>query len=258
MIFVIAMKLIFSIVLLCLCKPLIGQNKIFSNKKKFYYSAIFIQNGDTITKEEIIIEPFNRPWIFQARVQKSMKYHYDFDTIGLKNFIHYRSGIQTSREVYFERHNKVMTTPHWLYSPKKEITGYKEDSTSRFYIHPPRRNHYSITQLAPHPQVYYTALRDTACYYNSSMIWGQYIFKHKINVKPYEGSEFKRDERMWDIYSESTSTEYKENTLRAVFSKEIGFLNLSYKFYNNTELYIRLVRIEEKIKRKEIKVIYQK
>lgn len=251
------MKFFFLVITFFILDSYFSQNTIFTNKKKFYYSAILIQNGDTITKEMIIIEPFSRPWIFQARVQNSMKYNYNLDTVGLKSFVHYRSNTQKKREEYYYKNHKVMMFARWPFSSKKEITGYIEDSTSCFFIHPPRNNQYSITQIAPHPKIYYTALRDTACYYNTGLVWGEYNFKHKIETNPYDGVEFDRIEKLWEINGVSTSETYNENRLYAIFSKQIGFLRLRYKFYNNTEINLELVKVEEKGRRRnEVKVIF--
>ena len=42
----------------------LSQNKFLDSNKVYEYNAIFINNnGDTLTREKMIIHPLNKPWI---------------------------------------------------------------------------------------------------------------------------------------------------------------------------------------------------
>lgn len=219
---------------------LFGQNKVFSNSKLIVYYAEFIQNGDTLTKENVKIKPSKKKWFWQPWSQKSMKYLYDFDTANLKSFKDYLPASDSMKKAYFEKKGKVWTCKGFLVSDKQEITGYINNEKILF-IHPPRKMQYGYTQLAPFPEVYFETLRDSVVMYKYDF-YGENTSTVLTKVSPFKSQKYS-DYKMWKLEGVSKSQKYGDNFIEIIYCHELGFVSIKYQLFNNTFINFELLEI---------------
>ena len=234
-----------------------SQNKFIDSTKIYEYYAVFINtNGDTLTKEKMIIHPLEKPWWIQ-KTQKTYEIQYFPDSIGLLKFKSYSPKIQKK----IDKLIKLNSLKFWF--SKKEITGGITDSFQyEIFLHPPRLNQYDYTQIAPFPVIIKGSLKEVPMEYNFNLHYygsipptagkfkGQYYGSYKtipINIYQYRDLTW---ENCWEIKAVNTHENIPPNYLNAVYNKNDGFLLLHYRFFDNTQIIIQLekIRNSKKIK----------
>lgn len=121
---------------------------------------------------------------------------------------------------------------------KADTTGFIE-SEKGVWIHPPRQNQYSITEIAPFPCIKKDVLVGDV-YQNMLKIgkgWGNWSdvdveFNYSVEyIKPVN------TDTIWKIIAYS-ELESKMNTCEFIYSNEKGFISFKYAFYNGDNLLI--------------------
>jgi hypothetical protein len=123
------------------------------------------------------------------------------------------------------------------------------ENEKKYWIHPPRHNQYTITEIAPYPTV------EFPCELNKKFNyilwigsgWGEWEnLKLKSNYE-IVGTESKNigtlNYECWIIKSESES-ELGKSYLTTAYNGNLGFVEFIYSFYNNTEIKIELIGIK--------------
>ena len=247
-------KFTFSIVFFLITISAYAQEtKYFETKRDYIYTAVYIDSiGDTITNEKLIIRIPDKRWIAQPRVQKSVIYIYDTDTIDYKKFVN-------SDTYQHERNQRLYQKNGEFPLSKKETTGGLESKRySYIYMHPPRRNQYYMLFHAPHPYFFYSALEkesDTALitnqqFYGAGYMHQEYIYQnlgknevlgdsmntYQINVSSDLVTKKEYFLKEIDLYS---------STLDALFCMEYGFIKMHYEFKNGVRIEFDLVKVVE-------------
>ena len=230
-----------------------SQNKFIDSTKIYEYYAVFINtNGDTLTKEKMIIHPLEKPWWIQ-KTQKTYEIQYFPDSIGLLKFKSYSPKIQKK----IDKLIKLNSLKFWF--SKKEITGGITDSFQyEIFLHPPRLNQYDYTQIAPFPVIIKGSLKEVPMEYNFNLHYygsipptagkfkGQYYGSYKtIPINIYQSRDLTW-ENCWEIKAVNTHGNIPPNYLNAVYNKNDGFLLLHYRFFDKTEIIIKLIKITYK------------
>lgn len=218
----------------------------FEKGKEYEYNAIYIdKHGDTITNEKVIFRPLGRAWIGQPWLQKSIRYIYNTDTAGYKNYVDPEKFFHEKNMKYFAKKGKVRIS-------KKETTGGFYNDTI-FYMHPPRTNQYRMLFYAQHPRVLLNNLTDSVTTFMSSLtIYGMGVFKQENKVTPIpEKFIDNKKVKAWEMFTISVGDikeQFKEeklynSTLDAIFTKEFGFTKLHYTFENGIKIQFDLEKV---------------
>ena len=219
-------KLIILFIVLVKCSVLLGQDPVFTDGKIFTYRAIYEDSINQIFTEdtiELIITDI--PWKQQPDKQTTMiwKYHSRPDAI-IKS--------------------KIFSIG-WV---DIDSTGFIENENN-FFIHPPRHHQYSVTEIAPFPELQFP-LEINKEYKKIIFIgsgWGEWSqLKLKFNYKVSsltERSIGKDQYKCWMIQSTSTS-ELGQSKLDFTFSEEIGFIEMHYHIYNGIKIKFELIEIK--------------
>lgn len=227
----------------------LSQNKFLDSNKVYEYNAIFINNnGDTLTREKMIIHPLNKPWI--QKTQETYVIQYFPDSIGLLNYKSY----SLKKQKKIDKLKKSNTFNYWIQN--NEITGGTEDTLNgSLFLHSPRGNQYEYTQLAPLPHIVSGSLSDKQMeYYNVLYYFGSIppsAGKFKGEYKCYYTTIPIIDyslgnqtwKKCWKVKAYNTHKNINPNYLDAIYNKMDGFLLLHYRFFDNTQIIIQLEKV---------------
>lgn len=219
----------------------------FQEDCEYHYNAIYIDShGDTITEEILILKPLGRPWFFQPWLQVAIKYIYNTDTLGFKNYVDPDPWWHEKNQKYFSKKGKLKIS-------SSENTGAFA-KRGIFYMHPPRDNQYRMLFYSPHPFVYFKSLNDTTNKFKRNGgapgMGGETI--QEYTVTPLKDVAFNKSKiRAWKVYATSSGdyNDYKESlkiydsTLDAIFTKEYGFIKMHYNFENNIKIQFDLKEV---------------
>lgn len=215
------------IILLVVTSNLYSQERTFKNGQTYIYATEYKDlANDLIIYDTINLVITDKPWRGAPEKQKEMIWLYAIsqDSATFSNM--YTLGIVRS-----------------------DTTGYIENDT-RLFLHPPRHQHYTIIELAPFPEIdlplekgkEYQRLLFT------STGWGEFSqlkIKNKYLIKGSRKRQWNNESiSVWDIQSESQS-ELGITTADFVFNHTRGFMKIEYRFYNNIEINIKLIEINE-------------
>lgn len=219
------MRLRFLILIIVLVKFnfLLGQTSIFSAGKQFKYLAIYEDSINQIYIHDTI-ELFitDIPWKHQPYRQKTMIWKYNDNTDSIVKSKLFSIG--------------------WI---KFDSTGFIENE-EMIFIHPPRNNQFSYTEIAPFPQLLYP-LENNNEFQRFLFIgtgWGEWD-----NLKLKNNYEIVKNEKIvildneidcWFINSFSES-ELGVSYMDFIFNNEIGFIKMNYKFYDNKKIKFELI-----------------
>jgi hypothetical protein len=231
------------------CSSLFSQDTDYFNKnKEYHYNAIYIdRHGDTITQEKMILKPLGRPWLPQPWLQVAIKYIYNTDTVGYKNYVDPVEYFHKRNQKYFKKKGELLLSQH-------EKTGAYA-KRGKFYMHPPRTNQYRMLFYSAHPLVYFNALNDSVNHFTTDHIniigmGGRYI--QKYTVKPLADTLISNSQtEAWSVCATSggdfndyhESQNMYDSTLDAIFTKEFGFIKLHYEFENNIKIQFDLEEV---------------
>jgi hypothetical protein len=215
------------IILLLVYNPGFGQAKILTGKKTYFYSAYYCDSAKNIfIQDTILFMTTDIPWRSQPDKQITVIWEYP----NLVKDTQLRAKLRSIG---------------WL---KTDSTGGIENEV-KLWIHPPRNNQYTMTEIAPFPVVEYP------CELNKEYTGGLYIGSgwgdwenlhirckyHVVAKKIISIGSFKYPS--WLIESESDS-QLGRSRLNMAFNENIGFLNFYYTLYNNIRIIIDLFKIE--------------
>jgi len=239
----------------------VAKNKchFLDNGRIFYYDAILIdKHGDTITNEKFEIIPLGRPWLFQ-RIQQAYKIIYHPDTAGLRNFRFFDDYecMNEKRQNYYKKHHRVLLHTNALErlftnekSEVSEITGGIDDYY-HFWLHPPRCNQYYYTQFAPYPLVYKSMLSDSNTFDYKGNLWipGDGIIEYDYIINPKKDLMLNGEiiKTYWEIKATSNAPRYGKSFVTSYFTKEYGYLNFDYLFFDGTKINITLKNVENRL-----------
>ena len=242
--------ILFSLLILGLNSCFIYKSKVnefdtyFVKGRMYHYNTLFIDSlGDTILRGKFIIEPKDRPWIGQPKVQESVNYIHIIDST---NFVKYQN-----TDFKNNKTNQNHSIKKNKFSENENTGGYL--NKNYFYIHPTRINQYRMLFYSAHPCMYYSALQSpskgvfefefSTTYYNLGEL--NCIYK----VKPINKSTllFIPDSiKVWKVdasskiqFEDSTKHYYTgdlNSILDAEYCKEFTFIKLHYTFENGVKI----------------------
>lgn len=245
---------LFFFLLIFTSSNLVAQNKskIFDVTKVFVYEALFIEkNGDTLTKEKLVLKGSDKPWAFQKKIQTELEILYEPDSINVEKFIH---PYQAERNrIAKGKSNRIKGKRGWdnyTWIEKSEITG-KVENDSVIWLHPPRGNQYKYTYLSAYPEVYLKELKIGGNWRSMVTIMKGYPnneefvgtvtnnFIVKANLSDTVSGEI--IENCWLI--ESTDIHSKLGESKSIFifdEKYYGFIRMEFEYYNGIKIIFRL------------------
>jgi hypothetical protein len=204
-----------------------GQSKILGEEHTYCYSAEYsdpVNNILIVDTIQFIVTKI--PWKTEPGVQQTVIWQYPKSTV--------------TNQV-----NDHISSIGWL---PVDSTGAIENE-KKYWIHPPRHNQYSITEVAPFPTVQFPC-EINKTFNNITYIgtgWGKWDNLKLRNKYQFINKETKyvgaSGFECWIIASESES-ELGRSDLTTAFNEEVGFVEFSYRFFNKTEIRIILTRIE--------------
>jgi len=211
------MKTSITILLFLMNTWAFGQGKIFSTGKTIVYAIEYTQDS-ILTLDTITITATGRPWQGAPDKQLEIIIKYNLEHLDTSLF-------------------RNASSIGWVNS---DTTG-AVDNLESCWFHPPRHNQYKTLELAPFPRVEFP-LHDGKTYSKMLFIgegWGD-ISNTKV-VWDYKVTGQKVD--LWKISAKATPdiNPAHINHMDFVFSKNYGFIELLYTFYNGT--IIKLERI---------------
>ena len=203
---------------------LIGQTSIFSEYVDFEYLAIYEDSINQIyIKDTIRLTITDLPWKNQPDKQKTMIWEYKTNIDSIDKSKIYSIG--------------------WM---KFDSTGFIEND-QKIFIHPPRHNQYTYTEIAPFPQIDYP-LELNKKYRRILFIgsgWGEWDnLKLKNEYEIYKNEAilfFEKKLDCWFINSTSHS-ELGQSSMDFIFSTEIGFIEMNYTFYDKKKITFKLIK----------------
>jgi hypothetical protein len=221
------MKALHLLILLIVPAMIYGQQKILNKEKTYCYYAQYADSVNNIfIKDTITFTITKIPWKNEPGVQQTVIWKY---SPSLLNAL-------TKGKIY---------SIGWL---NVDSTGAIENE-HKFWIHPPRHNQYSITEIAPFPTVEFPFELNRR-YSNITFIgngWAEWENLKLKNSYEFTGKVFRKlestDYECWMIKSESNS-ELGKSYLNTLFNENIGFIEFDYCFYNDIHILIGLIKME--------------
>ncbi|PZE15838.1 hypothetical protein DNU06_15775 [Putridiphycobacter roseus] len=222
---------------------------VYNKNKTYTYEAIFVQkDGDTLTTENIVVQPTGEPWV--QKTQTKFYIHYNTDS----NFIHFVNPINARRKK-FEKYKKIYKKKGEDFSvwwTKKSSTGAIE-SSKELWIHPFRDNQYVYTEVAPFPCVELDSLNIGGNWHSSLEImlgWDNFKGTVKSDYTVVKNEDYNYGDVVLDscwrinaIANHSTLGESKNNFL---YHSEYGFVQQHLTLYDGTIISFKLIKVEFK------------
>ncbi len=204
-----------------------AQERILDKERTFSYLTLYSDSANMIfIRDTIWFTTTKIPWKPEPGVQQTVIWNYP-------------------RPSPDAMANKHIYSIGWV---NLDSTGAIENER-KFWIHPPRHNQFSITEVAPFP---YAAL---PCEMNKKFSnitytgkgWGDWENLKLNNRYEYTGHVTREigstQYDCWMIRSESDSV-LGISSLTTLFNEKIGFAEFDYTFYNNIRIRIILFKIE--------------
>jgi len=221
-------KLLIVSLLICLSSCYTAKKSDYFEKgKEYHYHALYIDQGDTLTSEKLILKPLGRPWLPQPWLQTAIRYIYHTDTSGYRNIEHPLSTVPSKN------------------IDKKETTGATQKE-NEFYMHPPRDNQYDMLFYAAHPRIKKRCITDSTTTFTAGIgipLMG--TFWHHYTVTPrgdtiIDSKRIKAWQVETDLDAEIQEEDEKEgiykSTMDAVYTVEYGFVKMHYTFEDSTKI----------------------
>lgn len=204
-----------------------GQTRILTEKRTYIYSTQYSDSINNIfLKDTILFVTTDIPWKNQPDKQKTVIWKYP------------RLIVDTS---FREKFNSIGWT-------NVDSTGAIENG-KKYWIHPPRHNQFTITEVAPFPTVEFPC-EINKIFNNLTYIgngWGKWENLKLRNRYQFIEKESKHmgssKYECWIIKSESDS-ELGKSYLTTAYNENIGFVEFIYRFFNKTEIKMELIKIE--------------
>jgi hypothetical protein len=192
--------------------------KVFTKNKEFVYLVQYHQNElDITTNEKISLSITGNLWK-KAAEQKEAIWHYQ---------------TKSKTKITF----KDQFSLGWLFT---DTTGVVENET-KIWLHPPRNNQYTLTEIAPFPD--FRKNKKVGDTYSSVTLLGS-------GLGPWNGKKVKcnysisnvckgMEDSLWTIKGIS-EIEGKQNNCEFIFSDRRGFIKMTYSFFNGNSMKMEL------------------
>ncbi len=222
---------------------------IYKRSKTYVYEAVYIYpNGDTLSKEKIVLQPLGRPWIWQWS-QTAYKVNYYPDTLNIIDWVYPVNRLRQMSETAKAKRLEEGKEWYGFWQLKSHSGAFEKKD--EVWTHPFRSNQYVYTEVAPFPEVDRTKLfADSSWYGKLYLGWDNwagsidYTFK-VIGEKAYAYKSVKLD-NCWEIHSTGVHSSIGTSTNNYLFNEKYGFVELKYTFYNGTRIDFRLVEVIDK------------
>ncbi len=224
------------------------KRNIYKRNKTYVYDAFYIKsNGDTLTKETIILQPKGRPWIFQFS-QTAYKVTYNPQNDSLENWIDPVNKHQQFREQMKQSAIKqgVEWVDHWVVESR---SGAVENKTE-VWTHPFRSNQYNLTEIAPFPEVDRNKLYKDSVWHTGFILgWDNWqgTIDNEYKVIRQKNYQYKKTslKNCWEIIASGKHSNPKlgVNYNHYLFHTKYGFVELNYTFYNGVKIHFKLKEI---------------
>lgn len=248
-------KLLIAVLILFSSSELVAQNnsKIFDTTKVFIYEALFIEkNGDTLTKEKLVLKGSDKPWVYQKK-QTELEMLYEPDFKGLESFIHPNKAWQDRRVKNTLKSKTKKSWANYTWTNKKEITG-KIENDSVIWFHPPRTNQYVYTYLTAYPEVQLSQLKIGGNWKSKVIILRGYPSNEefvgsvesdfKVGGLVSDSIDGRSISDCWKIVSTDTHSKLGESKSTFIFDeKYYGFIRMEFEYYNGIKIIFRLKEI---------------
>jgi hypothetical protein len=191
-----------------------------SVEKNIVYTIYYFQKSQNLrTKETIYLKITGKKWS-QSDAQAEAIWNYTTDPKTRLRF-----------------HNQFSIG--WLQSDTTGII----DNNKRLWIHPPRHNQYSLTEIAPFPDFRkelhvgdkYTAILLMG---NGFGVWANKKIKSTYTLVSVKK---KKKDTIWTIAANSGFDE-KNSHSEFIFSEQEGFVSITYYFYNGDKMIMKLIK----------------
>jgi hypothetical protein len=236
--------ILLSIFIFSFCTVVSRNPVIYKKSKSYLYEAIYItKNGDTLTKEKILVNPLEKRWLITK--QSSIEHLYFPDTLNLKKFEHPITSRQNFRNE-FESNIKYKNKNYWITKAKTGIIETRE----LIWSHPFRKNQYEYTEIAPFPLVYVNKLYIDSCWKGNLIIgsgWDNFQGNVEAEYKVKRKEFYKLDDsdlECWLIESIGKHSVLGESSHFFLFNSEFGFIKSDYTFFDGTKLTFRLKEVK--------------
>lgn len=195
---------------------------IFNSSKKYIYTANYYnQHYNTLSKSKITVTPTDLPWIEQPEHQRAVIYNFE----------------------RFESDSSILHTFSDNFSCCEwvnfDTTGIVENE-EQIWMHPFRSNQFILTEISPFPNVRLPILKGNK--WSSTLDitgWGDWkneTFKNEYQIEKCETELiFDKEVEIWYINASSTNGKIT-NSVLFKFTKEFGFIEMNYNFYNGMKL----------------------
>ena len=198
-------------------------DKIYSTEKKIAYNICFFQHKQNLkTNETIYLTLTGKKWK-QSESQ-------------LEAIWTYRTKPGTEKK--FQNQFSI----GWI---SADTTGIIEDE-EKIFIHPPRHNQYTLTEIAPFPDFRKNLkIGDT---YTALIIigpgWGDWSGKKIKSRYIIEDTRIEKGDKYWTIKATS-ELDGKTTDCEFIFNEKKGFVSLVYNFFNGDKMTMKLKKIED-------------
>jgi hypothetical protein len=236
---------------------LVAQNnsKIFDATKVFVYEALFIEkNGDTLTKEKLVLKGSDKPWVFQKKIQTELEILYEPDSNNVEKFIHpYQAERNRIAKGKLNRIKGKRGWDNYTWIEKSEITG-KVENDSVIWLHPPRGNQYQYTYLSAYPEVQFKELKIGGKWLSNVLIMRGYPSNEEFVGKVTNNFSVKGIvsdtvsgkviDSCWQIESIDIHSKLGESRSTFIFDeKYYGFIRMEFEYYNGIKIIFRLKEV---------------
>lgn len=206
--------------------------KIWSAHKEYHYAAYYIEsNGDTITKEKVIIKPIEKIW--ETKIGPNQI---------LLQYIFNYSNEDSARLAPFPVNETPWTKKNNFIQWKDTVTEGAIENDKLLWMHSFRMNQYSLTEIAPFPTAELPLFVGKK--WTSTMIiqkgWGTYKGRHKqihvVEKKFNYSSILGKISECWLISGNSIHKKLGESQVEYVYHKKYGFIEMNYVFFNGQKI----------------------
>ncbi len=202
---------------------IIGQSSVFLENTHFKYATIYEDSVNNLyIKDTILLTSTNIPWYVSPNKQKTIIWEYP-----------YKLDSNIKSEIY---------SFGWL---TYDTSGFIENA-KEIFIHPPRNNQYSYTEIAPFPQIAYPL--EIGKTYRKFLFTGGNLgewsnMKLVNEYKIVKQDKIKVLEKSYDVWFIKASSKSKlgKSHLNFIFSPQIGFIEMHYVFYDRKKITLQLI-----------------
>lgn len=220
---------------------------IFNKSKEYHYEALLIlPNGDTLTKEKLILAPTGEQWAFQkSQAEYNVFYNTSENAINSVNPVNKR---QKKAEKFCRKAKRKKQECKGIWTPKSTSGGIENNKS--VWLHAFRGNQYVYTEVAPFPEVQFEQLKIGGEWTSSLQILaGWDNFKGVVNSTyqvigqvDYSNNNIQL-RNCWEIHAIGKHSSLGESKHDFLFNRTNGFVQMNYEFYDGTKISFSMVKV---------------